>query len=661
MEDRSMSKRLRIKLVNGARKHKSVRYCVIALLAVYFFCRQLLRYGKAEWRQSLVTAVSAVMLAVAVMAPVEIKEQQPSQEGTGEPGGDSLRVISRHGSLDAWKSSGQPAESGVASLVKNDVQQNGQEMSDGDAAAEIAAVNEVGEETEIPADDWLEDEDNGEAGQPSDNEEDENPGTGDSQPEGEDTSTGDAQPGDEDVSTGDSSPEGEDGGAGEPQPGGENNGSGDMPEEDISSGNMGPEDGDISAGDNRPGGEDISGNENRPSDDDTDDGLEEEGDTETYKPTDPRLEIFSRNGGSLVDDIFVAGTGAFYELAVSGSVQVSGGDACDVQSVVCRIGDTEYTAEVRNGMARFDVPENISAVLEMYCMDETGAVSPLVEEYIISESNLPQLEAGVEWREDNAAFVKVSVKDSGEIQSGIRQYSCTLDGSPVEIGNGGEKTEWMGLTENIQSIAGVEFELPLTDKENHELVVTAVDYAGNMAQETFEVTAARDIISVVVPTSFDITLYKGYGEGAEAYVQGDDIVLCNKSDFPVEVSVKQLKINTKSKEDEKGRKKSLNLNLGLLQAGQEEKSIPVADGDNAGVLTFTLAEGREDTDSRQLLSKASEESRVGLIKTPDYAAVRMYGSASYADWKDGDLNVKIVFDFTKAADELTKKSETANE
>lgn len=379
-----------------------------------------------------------------------------------------------------------------------------------------------------------------------------------------------------------------------------------------------------------------------------------EPDSSSMQP--PVLNIIAHRNGNMVYGVFFAGKDAtieFETLSGTRNSDVSGGDTMStVNELIYMIGDRTYSVPVVDGRAVVSVPQNVNGKITFYCVDENGSQSVPIEEYVVSENYLPEIATAIQKDKDGNSYVRVIIEDSSELLSGIREYGYTLDGEVLDPEMNEEEAQWVNLNESFRTLAGFSFDVPLDDLKEHELTVTATDFVGNIAEQTFSVSALpANVINVVMPTNFSMVMF-GTDRKEGGLIQGQDIVLCNKSNFPVKVTLKKSKVNLFSEKDELGRRKDCDLTLGLLQAGEDEMSVDLPKGETQDIMSFTLDKAREETDAAALLDESSVNTRLGAVKSPDYALMRVYGSVSQAGWQNGDLNVSFIYTFEKTNDIL---------
>jgi hypothetical protein len=266
--------------------------------------------------------------------------------------------------------------------------------------------------------------------------------------------------------------------------------------------------------------------------------------------------------------------------------------------------------------------------------------------------------------EDDSQLLLINLDEEEKIKSGIDNWQIAVDGESVT-----PETERVlstaKLADGKEIVSGMELGIRMT-YGTHAVSVVAMDRAGNAATEEFTVQIEpEDLISVVLPTTFDIAVLPG---DSANQVYSDDIVICNKSDFPLDVEVSQVQVSVDKSTtasnvlqgtlptggddsvvyDLTPATKSCDLEMKLLTAYQSEQTFATPEGGTDSVTSFRLADACESTDPKALQGVWNTES----VDSADYAVVRFHGTITGDQdaWKDGDLKVQVVFSFAKDED-----------
>jgi hypothetical protein len=172
-----------------------------------------------------------------------------------------------------------------------------------------------------------------------------------------------------------------------------------------------------------------------------------------------------------------------------------------------------------------------------------------------------------------------------------------------------------------------------------------------VAQETVAETTTEttDIISVVLPTSFNVTI-RPWDTVDQIY--SDDILVCNTGDFPVDINVTGVTVSSNIE--------GSNIRMELLTSGNEIQVFEISEEATENITSFTLSEKQEETDLAELNATELAEN----VVSGDYAIIRFRGKIDEETanlWQDGDLKINIVFSFSKSGEtvETTAQADTS--
>lgn len=199
-----------------------------------------------------------------------------------------------------------------------------------------------------------------------------------------------------------------------------------------------------------------------------------------------------------------------------------------------------------------------------------------------------------------------------------------------------------------------------TENETETEIETETEEETEIETETEEEEEEkdRDIISVTLPTTFNIPMYQ-VGNGLE--VVSDDVVVKNLSDFPVDVDITGVNVDIdQSVEDDvyiatlgtdadyiydlNEIAATTNLALYVLESGGWTSSFPLAEGENPDLTSFRLSENNEAA------AEAGE----------NQATIKVRGKIMDGIFFPGmncDLRVLVTFDFRKHMDEVSQQDE----
>lgn len=363
------------------------------------------------------------------------------------------------------------------------------------------------------------------------------------------------------------------------------------------------------------------------------------------------IMVVGRNNGSFEQDVFFADKDASYEIQIPLSDEEKDADV----SIIVKIGESEQEIPVAGEKVCFPIETGQEGYLEIFC-DDAGHEGKVLPDYIVAEET-PPVVSYAELESENGEDMVVSIRDDGEIVSGIRNYEVLLDGETLE-GCKEVKTE-KKLPNGTSIYDKVEITIPAGAETGHELSVAAEDQCGNLAEKSISLDEREDKapqgkenkeqnsidsqqeniddVFVVVPTDVELKLFTGPNL-VKDNVQSQDIMVINKSKFPVQVKVSQIQYEIKRKD------KKVPSDLSVI-VRQYEKKEQIRDLGKKDSIPFymELAAAREETDAQELLKKAAEWNPTGSVISPDYGVLRLKGTAT----QSGKASVSMVFEFEK--------------
>lgn len=292
---------------------------------------------------------------------------------------------------------------------------------------------------------------------------------------------------------------------------------------------------------------------------------------------------------------------------------------------ICYVyGDTlRYCMDVSQS-GSFPVPENFYGQVTASSFDADGNRSEPLSGYFLVENQPPQ----IRFSQDNVCTAPytfwVSIAENGNIVSGIRDVTCTVNGKPYKITNltVREKTS---LDEGLEVPTQCEFSLPFAEEGEYSIVVTVTDHAGNISTEAETVRITKpELISVFMPEKFAIHIDPQRLAGREQ-IYSDDITLRNDSEFDVRVTVKEVEVIVRDTVSDARVRKDCTLYLVAPDTGDK---IPLKKGINKGVYSYCLKEGAEDHTGKLRFVGTTTE-------------------GSDAMWEDSDVMVRVNLGFTK--------------
>lgn len=371
------------------------------------------------------------------------------------------------------------------------------------------------------------------------------------------------------------------------------------------------------------------------------------------------LEIVSREGGNFIGDTFFAMSAVVYELIA---------DPVTVSALFCDLNGAVHELPISDGSASFTLPDTYNGTVRFYTVGPDGSIMEEITEYVVAEATAPVLNyENITSPDNETCAVHVSIEDCGEIISGLNHLDCMVDGIPYNEFVPNEFGKVL-LCSGEEAVSGLSFDIPLPDDEIHTIDVYAWDNAGNQLEQSFRVHAApMDVVSVVLPTSFGMTIFPYASNGN---IWGDDIVVANQSEFPVKVTLQSTQVNIDHTVPENRIMKSTVpvgntaeqpidlaqlqdntikdafLNLNLKMFGDQNTVLELQEGCNMPGNQFVLEPKNPDTDPVALQNDSSEKS----VLSGDYAIANIRGTIAEGSedmWKDGDIAVSLTFTFQK--------------
>ena len=180
-------------------------------------------------------------------------------------------------------------------------------------------------------------------------------------------------------------------------------------------------------------------------------------------------------------------------------------------------------------------------------------------------------------------------------------------------------------------------------------------------EEDEEGKKERDIISVTLPTTFEIPMFE---IGDSVAVMSEDIPICNMSDFPLDVSVTSVNLDVgasidkdrvKSSRIEVDTEEVFNLdeiashcNIFMNVIGYENgmSTYFIPEGTSYNVTSFRLSECKDLPNMQRIMNSRFIET----CDSPDYAVINLRGSVMdgiMIDEAKCNMSVRVTFDFDK--------------
>lgn len=352
----------------------------------------------------------------------------------------------------------------------------------------------------------------------------------------------------------------------------------------------------------------------------------------------------TRYGGNFKQGIFFASKNAGYKL--TNDISVTDGDNKNAEKFFSyQIGEIVLQPEILEDEITIIIPNNVSGYFVISLVDEENK-EEIYREYVISDSLSPEVEYKILPNEKGGAYVEVNLSDNMGLLSGLDEYSCKLDGNQIELSTDQTNKVYELIQNESEVVKRVTILIPLEDFDSHILAISVKDNAGNTTEKEFNVQAdSNNIISVIIPTNFNINMYKDIN-GQGGFIESNDLILCNKSNFPIEVFIKKVTVIINN-DTESGMEKACSVGMGILKADQNNMQFELNEAVTENIATFELDSMSADTDINNLMGEASKGKRTEKVTTGDCAILRFDGTINNADWQNGDLKISVVFDFQR--------------
>lgn len=295
-----------------------------------------------------------------------------------------------------------------------------------------------------------------------------------------------------------------------------------------------------------------------------------------------------------------------------------------VEKTAYAYGDIiSYIPELESDVSMM-LPDNFFGQLLMYCVDENGTSSELLDKNVLVDQSPPKICFANSEIYTAPYNMRVDIVDTGHIMSGIDKISCTVNGEPYEL-NDLQVKECVNLGETLKVSSKISFSLPLSETGSYDISVEVTDHAGNVTVEENKVSVTPpELVAVYMPKDFTIHIDPQQLLGKEQ-VFSDDIILKNVSGFDVKVIVKEVNAIVKDEVSQNGVRKDCDLYLLNPENGTK---IKLKKGKNIDVLSYQLP---------------SNESG-------DLANLKFVGDTSAGSdtmWKSSDISIDVELAFEK--------------
>lgn len=314
-----------------------------------------------------------------------------------------------------------------------------------------------------------------------------------------------------------------------------------------------------------------------------------------------------------------------------------------------------HTEEVKavDGEAEIELQGPFSGEITVYFKDKSGKISDEWKGYCVLDNAAPEITMNIVTDASGEERVKVVITEPSDAVSGIKQITTYVDEEDYaeyreDIYEVEQQNKWKAKTKSM-------FYLPLKGSEEHEYCVWVSDNSGNMSEKKIRAvrSSGTDIITVIVPTQFSLRM-NPYAEDNQ--VCSDIIPVINLSDFDITMQISSVDIQVNS-DNAGAQKKDCDINLDISQEGRMVDSASDLVPEEYQSKVLTLEKGQ--TTSSDLYSNKIDFMSNGIsrqiLPTVQYtgknvACIQLTGNLSEGSeelWRNGDLNVTIVYDFSK--------------
>lgn len=382
------------------------------------------------------------------------------------------------------------------------------------------------------------------------------------------------------------------------------------------------------------------------------------------------IENIERSGGTFAAGTICSTEPIVYSIRFNGGVQ-------EGAYVRYRAGELEQSIPIVDNAATVTLSGGAGDHLQMWYV-EGETENLFLETYMVIEQQAPEISYKRVTKEDGKQYARVSITESGENMSGIKECSFMVDGVAY-ISDEISTLEVHAMPGGEEVPVRQEVDILLEGQGDHEIRAEIFDNAGNPASVVFSMKGLPEgVASVILPTSFRIAI-RPYEVGKNEQIYSDDVVICNKSDFPVEVEVssievevnhvapwgeivtKRVEVNGEQSADvldlEEGTEAPLKdcvVNFKLRQFEKEPLILPLVEGNNESVTRFSLEAGEEGTNPQELMGQRYADT----VRSSDYAIINICGDLGEGSedlWRSEDLVVRLVFKFHRQ--ELSMETE----
>lgn len=360
------------------------------------------------------------------------------------------------------------------------------------------------------------------------------------------------------------------------------------------------------------------------------------------------IEVTEVSGGYSEGDVYfgIGNLGLKFSLQTAKSAGLKGSYYYTV---------SDHTEEVKavDGEAEIELQGPFSGEVTVYFKDKEGRTSAEWKRYCVLDHAAPAIAMDTVMDASGEERVKVVITEPSDVVSGIKQITTYVDGEDYgeyreDLYEVEQQNQWKSKTKSM-------FYLPLKGSEEHEYCVRVSDNSGNVSEKKIRavMSSESDVISVIVPTQFSLRM-NPYAEDNQ--VCSDLIPVINLSDFDITMQISSVDVQVNS-DNAGAQKKDCDINLDISQCGMivDSASALVPEEYQSKLLTL---EKNQSTSSGLYSNKIdflSNGISRQILPTVQYreknvACIQLTGDLTEGSeelWRNGDLNVTIVYDFSK--------------
>lgn len=286
-------------------------------------------------------------------------------------------------------------------------------------------------------------------------------------------------------------------------------------------------------------------------------------------------------------------------------------------------GEMQQIDLAETGMADIAFPEDFYGAITFTAEDELGNTYTETTPTLLVDTKAPTATLSETTLEDGARQVRATFGENGYTATGIAGVRCFIDG--VEIGLDGYTPET--IFENCFGqgvISGASMPLEADVAGRHTVRLEVWDYAGNVSscEQEVDLPAKRGPISVAISGGGSLTITPW---DREEQIYSDEFTLENRSGYDIIATLAYVNVSVNHG--------ILPKDCSLFLSGDVFEAIALPEGESAKLIRVRIPAKREDGE------------------TNGSVTMRLHGNVSAGSeelWEDGDVKVKMCFDYEAA-------------